>query len=300
MKIIHFRPNDRFGLIPMNRHLLTLSMLLLCLSMALSGCYTTMPISNNNGTVLSLATFNMRCDVPEDDSTNNWSARRPRIAHYIDSTAIDVVATQELVGNQDSTLLASLPQYSEVRAADGVNAIFYRTSQIEVLRHGCFSLSECPDSIGKKGWDAAFPRLALWAVMRHRATGKQFVVLNTHLDHIGGINRIEGAKLIAKRLKKIAGKLPVAVTGDFNADDTSEAYTTLTASGLLDAYKVAQHTTGVPYSWHNYGRLPMAQRSRIDFVLVSKGVTVWRCHIPQEIPGAMLSDRSPLTATLKL
>ena len=35
----------------------------------------------------------MRCDVPEDDSSNNWAHRRHRIAHYIDSLAIDVVAS---------------------------------------------------------------------------------------------------------------------------------------------------------------------------------------------------------------
>ena len=79
----------------------------------------------------SIATFNMRCDVPEVDSSNNWTHRRHRIAHFIDSLAIDVVASQELTGSQDSTLLCLMPRYGEVRTAyDGVNAIFYRRASI--------------------------------------------------------------------------------------------------------------------------------------------------------------------------
>lgn len=277
---------------------------LLSVSMVVSfnSCRTHKDFASDGGgaTLVSIATFNMRCDVLEDDPGNNWLCRLPRIARYITSQNIDVVASQELVGNQDSSLLKALPQYDEVRAVDGVNAIFYRKSQVEVLSHGCFSLSEQPDSIGKKGWDAAYPRLALWAVMRMRSSGKQFVVLNTHLDHIGAINRREGAKLIVERLAAIAHGLPVAVTGDFNTDDRSEAYAELTSTILVDAYKVAKEKSGVAYTWHNYGRMPMKERSKIDFVMVSRGVTVSRCVIPRETQGAMLSDHNPLIATLDL
>jgi len=256
-------------------------------------------ILNKRPNEVSITSFNMRCDVPEDDKSNNWANRIPRIAKYITEQGLDVVATQELVGTQDSTLLAALPDYTEIKAIDGVNAILYSPSQVKILRSGYFSLSECPDSLGKKGWDAAFPRFALWAVMQHRTSGKQFVLLNTHLDHIGAVNRREGAKLIISQLKNIAGNMPVVVTGDFNADEHSEAYSILTNDHLVDAYKVAKSKYGVPYTWHNYGRLPMSERSKIDFVLVSKSVKVTSCTIPQEQPGAMLSDHSPLTAILQ-
>lgn len=275
---------------------------LICISscfVCLSQQNSTVGIQKKRPNEVNIATFNMRCDVPEDDPSNNWANRIPRIAQYITEQGLDVVATQELVGTQDSTLLATLPDYAEIKALDGVNAILYRSSQVKVLRTGYFSLSENPDSIGKKGWDAAFPRFALWAVMQHRSSGKQFVLLNTHLDHIGAVNRREGAKLIISQLKNIAGNMPMIVTGDFNADEHSEAYGILTRDNLVDAYKVAKHRYGTPYTWHNYGRLSLSERSKIDFVLVSKGVKVMSCTIPQEQPGAMLSDHSPLTAILQ-
>ncbi len=275
---------------------------LLCCMVWLSSCSRRLSTHAGSHTALaeaSIATFNMRCDVPENDSSNNWAHRRHRIAHFIDSLAIDVVASQELTGSQDSTLLCLMPRYGEVRTSyDGVNAIFYRRASIEVVAQGCFSLSESPDSIMKKGWDAAYPRRAVWAVMRHRASGKQFVVINTHLDHIGAESRREGAKLIVQRLSAITRGLPVVVTGDFNAENDSEAYAILTSGGLCDAQKTAQSASGATYTWHNYGRLDATQRTIIDFVFISPHITAKHCHIPHPVAGAMLSDHSPLITTI--
>ena len=82
---------------------------------------------------VTVASFNMRCQVPEDNPSNNWHYRRHRIAEFIAARQIDVVASQELVGTQDSSLLSLMPAYGEVRASDGVNAIFYRRDAVEVI-----------------------------------------------------------------------------------------------------------------------------------------------------------------------
>ena len=248
---------------------------------------------------VTVASFNMRCQVPEDNPSNNWHYRRHRIAEFIASRGIDVVASQELVGTQDSSLLRLMPAYGEVRASDGVNAIFYRHDAVEVVRKGCFALSDTPDVVGSKGWDGAYPRIALWAVMRHRASRREFVIINTHLDHLGKVARREGARLIVSRLPKIAGKLPTIVTGDFNTDSKGDAYKTLTAV-LTDANSAAQKRIGAKHSWHNFCRLPMNKRSTIDFVMVSSNITPKLAEVPHECPGAMLSDHSPVIATLQL
>ncbi|MGN0228571.1 MAG: endonuclease/exonuclease/phosphatase family protein [Muribaculaceae bacterium] len=276
--------------------------LLICCAMWLTSCGSRIsaPHTLQARAQASIATFNMRCDVPEDDSGNNWTYRRHRIAHYIDSIAIDVVASQELVGNQDSTLLCLMPGYGEVRAGnDGVNVIFYSRASIEVVAQGCFSLSESPDSVMKKGWDAAYPRRAVWAVMRHRSSGKQFVIINTHLDHIGAVSRREGAKLIVQRISAISHGLPTVVTGDFNVEADSEAYAILTSGGLCDAQKTAQTASGASYTWHNFGRLDASKRTIIDFVLITPDITAKHCHIPHPQAQAMLSDHSPLIANLE-
>ena len=248
---------------------------------------------------VTIATFNMRCQVPEDNPGNNWNYRRHRIADFIASRGIDVVASQELVGSQDSSLLVLMPAYGEVRDADGVNAIFYRRDAVEPVRQGCFALSEQPEVIGSKGWDGAYPRLALWVVMRHRSSCREFVIINTHLDHLGEVARREGAKLIINRLHKIAGKLPTIVTGDFNTDNTGDVYKTMSAV-LTDANVAAQQRIGANYTWHNFGRLPMNRRSTIDFVMVSSNVSPKLVEVPHECPGAMLSDHNPIISTLLL
>ncbi|MGN0214210.1 MAG: endonuclease/exonuclease/phosphatase family protein [Muribaculaceae bacterium] len=275
-------------------HIVWTALMLTCIS-----CRSQRNVVQPSNANVTVASFNMRCQVPEDDPSNNWNYRRHRIARFIESRGIDVVASQEMVGNQDSSLLVLLPHYGVVRGADGVNAIFYRQTVMEVIRQGSFALSETPEVIGSKGWDGAFPRLALWAVMRHRTSGREFVIVNTHLDHIGAIARREGAKLIVGRLPEIANGLPVVVTGDFNTDSTGDAYKTLSAA-LTDAHMCAQKRIGASYTWHNFGRLPMNERSIIDFVMVSRSIAVDQSEVPHECVGAMLSDHNPVIVTLLL
>ena len=57
--------------------------LLICCAVWLTSCGSR--ISTPHTTLAraqtSIATFNMRCDVPEDDSSNNWTYRRHSIKH---------------------------------------------------------------------------------------------------------------------------------------------------------------------------------------------------------------------------
>ncbi|MGM9803978.1 MAG: endonuclease/exonuclease/phosphatase family protein [Muribaculaceae bacterium] len=250
---------------------------------------------------LTCASFNMRCDVPEQDSTCNWQQRMHRIARFITAERIAVVCSQELVGSMDAQLLNLLPGYAPVHASDGgVNAIFVDTAQVKVLKWGCFALAPDPDDFLVKGWDGAYARRAVWARLQHRLSGKELTVVNTHLDHLGAVARREGAALIAAKLPQVAQGGNVVVTGDFNDTDRGDAYATMIAAGLNDAAKTALQRQGAPYTWHNYGTLPMQQRSVIDFVMVSKAVQVVAVNVPSEQPGAMLSDHNPVVATLRI
>ena len=52
-----------------------------------------------SATTLSVMTFNMRYDNPEDGA-DNWRFRRGRVAEVIASHGVDVFGTQELLANQ--------------------------------------------------------------------------------------------------------------------------------------------------------------------------------------------------------
>ncbi|MGM9803294.1 MAG: endonuclease/exonuclease/phosphatase family protein [Muribaculaceae bacterium] len=256
---------------------------------------------------VNYATINMRYDNP-DDSANNWKFRKERMAQFITDEQLDIFGTQELLNNQVEDLKQLLPGYSMVGVGrdDGAKegeyaAIFYVTDRFEALDNGTFWLSETPDSVGRMGWDAVCTRIATWAKLQEKSTGKVFMAVNTHFDHVGVEARRQSALLIIDKIKTIVGDKPAIVTGDFNVDDQSEAYRTITTNEFVlnDAYKIAQAVEGVNYTWHEFGKLPAQERSKIDFIFVTPGIEVTRAYIPQEDPAAPLSDHNPHVATLQ-
>ncbi len=258
-------------------------------------------------TTINVATFNMRYDNP-DDSLNNWQYRKERIAQFIKDQKVEIVGTQELLQNQVDDLKALLPEYDMVGVArdNGKDegeyaAIFYLRDRFDALDSNNFWLCENPDSVGMKGWDAACTRIATWAKMQDKATGKIFMAVNTHFDHVGEVARRESALLIISKIKEIVGDRPAFLTGDFNVDSTSNAYETITTNEFVlnDSRKVAKAVEGADYTWHDFGKLPAEERGIIDFIFTTPSIEVLKVYIPQENADALLSDHNPQVATLQ-
>ena len=236
------------------KHILFLAIALL----SLTGCMKEKP------TALRWATFNVRYDNPQD-SLNNWQYRKARVCKFIQEQKIDILGMQEVLHNQFLDLRSGLPEYDGIGVGrdDGKTAgeyapLFYRKDKYEVLDSNTFWLAENPDSVGMMGWDAVCVRIATWAKFREKSTGKIFMAVNTHFDHIGEEARRQSALLIIKKIKEIVGERPAIVTGDFNVTDASSAYETITTNEFVmkDAYKIAGHVTGVDYTFHDFDRIP--------------------------------------------
>ena len=247
------------------------------------------------------ATFNMRLDTPAD-SLNNWKYRKERVAQYIQDMKLDVVGTQEVLQNQFNDLKYLLPDFEGVGVArdDGketgeYSAVFYRKTVFDALDSGTFWLAENPDSVGMMGWDAVCVRVATWAKLQHKATGKIVMAVNTHFDHVGKVARRESALLIIRKIKEIVGDQPAVLTGDFNVTDQSEAYNTIVSNEfvLLDAHKVAEKTGGASYTFHGFDKVDMEKRSKIDFVFVTPQIKVLHSEVTPEVKEALLSDHNP-------
>ena len=247
------------------------------------------------------ATFNMRLDTPAD-SLNNWKYRKERVAQYIQDMKLDVVGTQEVLQNQFNDLKSLLPDFEGVGVArdDGketgeYSAVFYRKSVFDALDSGTFWLAENPDSVGMMGWDAVCVRVATWAKLQHKATGKIVMAVNTHFDHVGKVARRESALLIIRKIKEIVGDRPAVLTGDFNVTDQNEAYNTIVSNEfvLLDAHKVAEKTSGASYTFHGFDKVDMEKRSKIDFVFVTPQIKVLHSEVTPEVKEALLSDHNP-------
>jgi endonuclease/exonuclease/phosphatase family metal-dependent hydrolase len=204
--------------------------------------------------------------------------------------------------NQFEDLKTLLPDYEGVGVGrdDGAtkgeySAVFYNKNVFDALDSGTFWLSEDPTAVGKMGWDAVCVRIATWAKLQHKATGKIVMAVNTHYDHVGQVAQKESSLLIIQKIKEIVGDQPAVLTGDFNVTDQSEAYNTIVSNEfvLLDAHKIAEKTAGPSYTYHGYDTVEMEKRSKIDFVFVTPQIKVKHSEVAQEVKDALLSDHNP-------
>ena len=254
-------------------------------------------------------TFNIRLQNGGDDNEGwGWNVRKDRVADYVKDNKWDVFGMQEVLHEQLEDLLARLPEYDYVGVGrtDGktkgeYTPIFFLRDKYEVLEKGNFWLSETPEVAGSKGWDAAIERVASYAKLSDKKTGKVFMAVNTHFDHIGVTARRESAKLIMQKIQDIVGDKPAVVTGDFNVTEQDEAYTTMVTSEfkMNDAFHLSPSHTGVTFSFHDFCRVAPEDCDKIDYIFTTPGISVKQTHIEPPHPDAMLSDHNPHWADLE-
>lgn len=254
-------------------------------------------------------TFNIRLQNGDDEKIGfGWSVRKDRVANYIKDNDIQIVGMQEVLHAQLEDLLARLPEYDYVGVGrtDGktkgeYTPIFFLKKKFKCLEKGNFWLSETPEVPGSKGWDAALERVASYAKLKDKKTGKVFMAVNTHFDHVGVTARRESAKLIMKKIQEIVGERPAVVTGDFNVTEDDEAYKTMITNEfkMNDSYHMTTNNTGATYTWHQFCRLPLDKREKIDFIFITPSIKVSHTHIEEPNIEAMLTDHNPHWADLE-
>lgn len=254
-------------------------------------------------------TFNIRCISSDDEKIGcGWDSRKERVAQYVIDSKLDVVGMQEVTFKQLQYLRDYLKDYDYVGVGrtDGkekgeFTPVFFRKDKYEALEKGNFWLSETPDVPGSKGWDAALERVASYVKLKDKATGRIFMAINTHYDHVGVVARKESAKLIMSKIQAIVGNAPAVVTGDFNIEESNEAYTTMVSSEfkMNDAYHMTARHTGAPYTFQGFCQISPLKAPKIDFIFITPSIKVLRSHIERENPNRQLSDHNPHWADLE-
>lgn len=245
-------------------------------------------------------------------------ARRFKAEQVIADFAPDILGTQELLDFQLNDLLTQTPggiltdyDYYGVGRNDGDDsgeyaAIFYRRDRFSQLDQGTFWLSITPNRPGTKHPDAGAVRIASWVVLDDHESRQQLFVLNTHLDNSSSTARSFAAELIRNRLRRLAGDLPILLTGDLNATESSDVLATLLDGNqpadrpLLDAYReVHPVRQNNERTFHGFGG--GTSGSRIDFVLHSAELTPYDAAIIRTTyDGRYPSDHYPVTAEFTL
>lgn len=253
---------------------------------------------------IKVMTYNIRVDFG-GDGENNWEFRRDFLAGQIRFHLPDFLGTQEGKSHQLAYLLKELPNYGYIGisrddsdTAGEFSAIFFNMAKFKIIKQSTFWLSETPEK-KSKGWDAALERICTYGLFEEIATGKKFYVFNTHFDHIGETARTNSAKLILEKIGELnPEKLPVIVTGDFNAEPTSDAYKTMTQSMNDSRLTSKDKPIGPPGTFNGF-KFDKPVTLLIDYIFTSKDISVLKYAVLNDSRDKKYpSDHLPVLAII--
>lgn len=187
-----------------------------------------------SGDEIKIVSFNVRTTLTESNADNNWDNRKEACVALLKDHMPSIIGVQEAKYNAHWTYLKE--QLADEYSGFGVNrdngkesgsgetmGILYNNSVVQKLDGGTFWLSETPE-IPSKGFGANYSRCATWGIFKHRATGKKFCYINTHIDHQSALAKVEGMKLISRFFQQYRkDDYLLFLTADFNMSSEHEA-----------------------------------------------------------------------------
>ncbi|KAI8089134.1 Endonuclease/exonuclease/phosphatase [Halteromyces radiatus] len=171
-----------------------------------------------------------------------WPIRKWKVADTLLFYQPDIVGLQEPVYHQVVDLhILTQEDYDWIGVGrnDGIQegeytAIFYKKDLLTVLDWKTIWLSETPEKVGSQGWGAKHPRTATIARFQSKIdVNMQFIVINTHFDHVSEEARQASATLILQQAKQLSQQhqhTPIILLGDLNSTEDQAAYHQLTSS----------------------------------------------------------------------
>ncbi len=255
--------------------------------------------------------FNLRGAVIPDGE-NAWPKRADLNVKTILKYAPDLIGFQEVQDGNLQTYMESLPGYTRHigprynnRSPYAFPSIFWNPEKLEQLEFGEFWLSKTPD-VFSGDWETNCIRSALWIKFRFLPNGPEFLHLNTHLDHVSGEARLEGSKVILKKLKPMMKEnLPLILTGDFNCNPGSDPYRLYTESGFSDTFLTAEKIDNeAAYTMHAFTGERQEEQVRIDWILTRDGehqIRAESCEIIRDAePPLYPSDHFPVLSEIEI
>jgi len=254
---------------------------------------------------INVASYNLRYNNP-GDGANAWPNRKETVKALIRYHEFDIVGTQEGLADQIAEL-GKMDEFDHVGIGrdDGKNAgehsaIFYRKSRFTLLKKGDFWLSETPDK-PSLGWDATCcNRIASWAQLKDRSSGRTLYVFSVHFDHEGKKARVASADLLLRKIAEIARGEPAICVGDFNSTPETVQIQTM-SKALRDARTASKAPPYGPSGTYNGFKLDAPMADRIDYIFVDRHFDVLTyATLSDSLGGRYPSDHHPVTARVLL
>ena len=225
-----------------------------------------------NAQDIKIMSYNIRHSEAKD-GTNSWIYRYAAVGDMIIDQKADVLGLQEAREDQIRFIEENFKDYKGV----GENtAIFWNKKTVSMQKSGSFES-------------------ASWALMKDKATGKSFYVVNTDLDQVAKEERKVAVRHILDKIGEINTKnLPVVFLGGFYMKSSDSGLTEV-ESGMKNARKTAEKTDNTG-TYHNWGKTS----ETIDHIYYSGFVS---CAEYQTVTKKydnrkFVSDHYPLTVEL--
>ena len=277
---------------------------------------------------IRVATFNIRFKNDKKDGENRWENRKDVFFEAIENLDADLIGFQEVVDVQyDELAVRFQHKYGLLGVArqDGHRlgefcCIAYSKAKFIAIESGTFWLSQTPNVIGTKGWDANNYRICTWARLKFQPiyddnnNYNDFLFANTHIDHKGMVAKQESIKLLSSQLSKISlhNNLQLILTGDFNIIEDNPFYQLLVNPPALsgdcipgipwvDSYREV-HPVRSPEEATKHGFCGRTAGSRIDYIFHTPGtvVTIDSAIERYSTNGRFPSDHYPVSAVLQI
>ncbi|MFG6115798.1 endonuclease/exonuclease/phosphatase family protein [Halobacillus sp. MO56] len=256
---------------------------------------------------MKLVTFNLRVDLPQDGE-NSWANRIDKAVKMIRKHEPVVFGAQEALLPMIQDLEEALSHYCWIGEgrrggmSDEFCPIFYDYRKLEMVDSGQFWLSEQPEVPDSVSWKSDFPRICTWGVFRFvEIPHKEFIVYNTHLDHVSQQARENGIVLIWERLRShyIEKKVPIVLMGDLNSKPDNKVVQFLRGKlslkgdtcQLQDAYHWLDGKPGRTFHEFEGG----TEGEPIDYVFSAQEIEVIKTEIDRtSYDGRFPSDHYPV------
>jgi endonuclease/exonuclease/phosphatase family metal-dependent hydrolase len=269
----------------------------------------------------TVVTANIRVALPEDEAAGHgWPGRREFCAAVIRAQQPDIICLQEVLRQQFEDLQAAWPEFSgpgfhgpemdaHATGYHGItkNPIFYSRARYELVSAGGFWLSETPHLPGSLSWGSARARHVNWVRLRARDSGRQFRVLNTHLDHVSQPAREKQIGLILAEGALYPVDFPQLLAGDFNVDATNPVRELVRQAGWDDTYAAIHGPADPGFTYHGFfgpeyrRKKPKSKTGKIDFIFARGPVKTRAAEIIKDNrDGRFPSDHYFVTARVSL
>lgn len=262
-----------------------------------------------NSKTLRFISSNVRYMNNAGDLENGWDRRKTALISMMKDLKPAVIGFQECSKFQRDYIAENCPEYEYVdylirRNAKNLRSyaaftdpVMWNKNELELLKWDAFYLSETPDSCSMS-WGAAEPRTALWCHFRHKKTGKEFIFINTHLDHVSDLARQKGVDVILDMAPQFNPKnLPMVMLGDLNATPKSTALDRLKREWKDTRYEAKDSDD--KYTFNGFGK---SWTGTVDYIWYTG---FKRCHNFKVIVRKynhvpFFSDHYPIRADLEL